>query len=250
MKIEIPAYVEERLRQPMPDNHFIVKNSTPVLSFGDSRTAHVATLGLNPSRIEFLDKKGEELLGPNRRLETLTSLQIPSLADASIEVLEKVVEGCYSYFLRQPYWQWFGQLEPILQLLGTSYKTGTACHLDLVQWATDPVWGKIPDPVIRQKLITADANFLREQLRSNSIGLLLLNGSSVIKIVQKTFGLVLHRHPKTLVSRSTKTDILVGSGPFGIPVIGWTVNIQSSFGVTNELRQSLADEVSTVRANL
>ena len=36
--------------------------STPVVAFGNARVARVATLGLNPSCIEFLNRAGQELV--------------------------------------------------------------------------------------------------------------------------------------------------------------------------------------------
>jgi hypothetical protein len=37
--------------------------------------------------------------------------------------------------------KWFDQMEEfVLTNTGYSYFDGTACHLDLIQWATDPVW--------------------------------------------------------------------------------------------------------------
>jgi hypothetical protein len=42
---------------------------------------------------------------------------------------------------RNPYRRWFDPLDQALRAaFGVSYYAGTACHLDLVQWATTPVW--------------------------------------------------------------------------------------------------------------
>ena len=57
--------------------------STPVVAFGDVRKAAVATLGWNPSKREFLDSRGNELVRTERRLETLASLGESDLATAS-----------------------------------------------------------------------------------------------------------------------------------------------------------------------
>ena len=194
--------------------------------------------------------QGGELTGDRRRLESLNSLGLSALADASVRQLETVVQRCYDYFLHQPYWRWFGQLEPILNQLGSSYNDGTACHLDLVQWATDPVWGGIKDPLVRDRLLRADAAFLGQQLAANPIRLLLLNGRSVINTVEKTYGVIFQKHPSELVSRTTKTQLVIGRGPSNIPIIGWSVNLQSSFGVTNKLKQLLAAEVGKLARSL
>jgi hypothetical protein len=56
---KIPRYIDDRLRRPLPPpNLCVVRGSTPVVSFGNAQCASVATLGLNPSRVEFLDKHG------------------------------------------------------------------------------------------------------------------------------------------------------------------------------------------------
>jgi len=52
-----------------------VPGSTPVIAFGDLTTARVASLRLNPSRLEFLSSTGT-LIHANRRFETLPSLGV------------------------------------------------------------------------------------------------------------------------------------------------------------------------------
>jgi hypothetical protein len=174
----IPGYIETRIKQPKPDGLAVVPGSTPVVAFGDVQSATVAALGLNPSRREFLDGHGKELTGAKRRLETLLSPGEDDLAVASADAIRMVFEGCNNYFDRCPYRKWFDVLEKVLRPLGASYYERTACHLDLVQWATDPTWGKL-QPANTQSLIEADLLFLCQQLSRESIRLLLLNGSAV-----------------------------------------------------------------------
>lgn len=118
----IPPYVEERIRRPVPLNAYVVPGSTPVVAFGEFRRATVATLGLNPSRIEFLDHDGLELAGEARRLATLASLGFPELSSAPSSAVAQVIADCDSYFHRRPYMRWFGQLVPILAACGASYR--------------------------------------------------------------------------------------------------------------------------------
>jgi hypothetical protein len=70
----VPAYVEARIRQRPLARVRVLPGSTPVVAFGDVRKATVATLGLNPSKYAFLDHRGDEREGGERRLETLKSL--------------------------------------------------------------------------------------------------------------------------------------------------------------------------------
>jgi len=237
----LPTYVETRLRQKPPAEAPIVSGSTPVLSFGNPMTAKIATLGLNPSDKEFLDRDGLDLECRERRLETLTSLNVKSLIDAPLHVLEAVVDGCNGYFQKCPY-SWFRKLEFVLQECGTSYYNGTACHLDLVQWATDSKWSEIWDGV-RAMLLRDDFPFLLEQLQNSNIKTLLLNGNAVVKEFSAMTKIKLVLQPKKITG---KTKLFVGRGPRNILVVGWSTNLQNSYGVSNEWRKQIAQAVAAV----
>jgi hypothetical protein len=232
----IPDYIERRLRQLPSDSSGVVLGSSPVVAFGNPGGARVATLGLNPSRQEFLDTDGKELDGRRRRFETLASLGVPSLASASDEVIGSVLSACNEYFQRNPYRAWFDQLDEILRAIGASYYDGSACHLDLVQWATDP-------SVVRRRLLGEDSRFFLEQLRREKIELLLLNGSGVIRGVQRSLGRSLSEKSVPITVRTVTSRFVTGYIE-GVKVVGWSTNIQSSFGVTNELRARIAERVS------
>jgi len=60
MQADIPQYVVERIRESPPYDACVVSGSTPIIAFGSVHGARVATLGLNPSRQEFLDTYGRE----------------------------------------------------------------------------------------------------------------------------------------------------------------------------------------------
>lgn len=241
MKSTLADYIVARLRRSPPAAH-VVPGSTPVLWFGDALNAAVATLGLNPSRQEFLDPNGRELSGTDRRFETLASLGVPSLELATDAALHRVVNACSGYFGANPYRRWFDQLEPMLRSVGASYYDGTACHLDLVQWATDPVWSRIPDRGVRERLLAEDAAFLHHQLRTGAFRLLLINGNGVIRHFERMTGLTL-RTVGTVSGVSARSKIFVGRLPTGTRVLAWSVNLQSSFGVCNGLRAALASGV-------
>lgn len=58
----------DRIRRPRPDGLAIVQGSLPVTSFGDPRSARVASVGINPSVSEFCSgKKGKPLLEPGKK---------------------------------------------------------------------------------------------------------------------------------------------------------------------------------------
>lgn len=248
---KIPEHIERRIRRPIPTDSHVVAGSTPVVSFGDAHSASVATLGLNPSRVEFLDRNGNELVGCFRRLATHTSLGTSDLANAPASVVGQVLKDCNAYFAddRNPYRQWFDQLELILNACGASYYDGSACHLDLVQWATDPTWGKLRPSTLRKRLLDADSPFLMEQLSNENIQLLLINGMGVLSQLLPMFN-----------TNFDETDPIVGFGPCDtrfflgtvldhVRVIAWSTNLQSSFGVTSELRTEIAERVGNLARN-
>lgn len=237
----VPKYVAERIRRDAPGDCSVVPGTTPVVAFGPAHTARVATLGLNPSRIEF-EVRGVELDGQRRRFETLRSLGIERLADAGDDAVAAVYARCNSYFSGNPYRRWFDRLEEVLAGAGASYYDGTACHLDLSQWATDPTWGKL-GPGARSRLVAQDADFLRQQLSSESIGLLLLNGRGVLNVYRDILGGTFSSGEHITPDTGASTWIHTGS-VLGVPVVGWSVNLQSSFGVTKDLRRQLRERVA------
>ena len=236
MNLPIPEYIENRVRLRAPDGVPVVPGSTPVVAFGNVQTAKVATLGWNPSKLEFLDEQGNGLAGTKQRLETLTSLGESDLSSASHEVIRRVVEGCNAYFQRCPYERWFKVLQKVLIHLGKSYYDGTACHLDLVQWSTDPTWRHL-SRVQRKNLVDTDLPFLREQLSQEHIELLLLNGSGIAKMFSKSFGCNL---PERMFPGDTPLKLFVGRTDHEVRVIGWNKNLQSSFGVSNKYIEAVA----------
>lgn len=242
----LPDYIVERIRRPSPEGCGVVPGSTPVIAFGNVRTAQVATLGLNPSKSEFRNRHGHELTGAHRRLATLASLGIDSLDHAPDAVVAEVLADCTTYFQRNPYRRWFDQLQRILDPLGISYYDGSAAHLDLVQWSTDPVWRHLSPPT-RVRLLRDDAAFLRQQLENEQIAVLLLNGRSVIAQLQHAFGIPLAVSQRITSGRLT-TELK--TGVFGrCAIIGWSTNLQSSFGITGDLRDQLAVAVAALVEN-
>jgi hypothetical protein len=213
-----------------------------VVAFGNPGLARVATLGLNPSRIEF-EVKGVELDGRARRFETLGALGLKSLLDAPPSAIERVWWRCTNSFHGNPY-SWFQRLEEMLKAVGASYFENTACHLDLTQWATDPTWTGLGRP-IRERLVAEDAEFLRAQLRTESISLLLLNGRAVLTAFDRVLGGTLRPVSPPVTDGGTTTQLYEGNLE-EVRVLGWSTNLQSSFGVTKLLRARLAERLATL----
>jgi hypothetical protein len=235
----IPRYIEDRIRRLPPANSGIIPGSTPVVSFGNVQVARVATLGINPSRVEFLDSDDVLLEGSKRRLATRQSLGVTDLAQAPQDTILQVLEDCNQYFGRQPFRKWFDKLTPTLRACDASYYDGTACHLDLVQWATNPIWRKLWSG-LRERLIDDDIGFLIAQLQNTNLSVLLINGSGVTRALKRTMRneLDLQAIDEPIIWSTTQSTQLTVGKLFGrIKVIAWSTNIQSSPGVTNQFRE-------------
>jgi len=98
-----------------------------------------------------------------------------------------------------------------------------------VQWATDPVWSGLELAEI-ENLLKADIPFLRQQLAQEGIGLLLLNGAGIVRAYQAHFGVHLK---KVKFAHGGRVKMLCGHVNPKLTVIGWNINLQSSFGVSN-----------------
>jgi hypothetical protein len=241
----MPHYIAARIRQCPPLAVRVVSESTPVVSFGDVRQATVATLGWNPSKLEFISRSGELLRGDERRLETATSLKMHGILADSPDGVNKVFEGCNTYFHRRPYRRWFDVLEKVLRHIGLSYYDGSACHLDLVQWSTDPVWNGLESRET-EVLLNADIPFLRQQLAQEHIRLLLLNGRGIVRAYEEHLG----NHLRTVAFPSGgRIEVYCARATPNLMVIGWNINLQSSFGVSNAEIGMIAQQVKQI-ANL
>jgi hypothetical protein len=235
-------YISARLAQDHATPH-VVAGSTPVLGFGNFLTARVATLGLNPSKNEFLNRKGQLLTDRRARLVSLQSLGLATFSDASIANREAVLEGCLNYFNGRNVYGWFGRFRPILEALDASYAEGTACHLDLVQTATDPVWSGLTAAVQRHYL-AHEAGFFQQQLAEHRIRMVLLNGRTVVETFVAQTGAQLHssfqRSPCDRAYEFFQGKHRVAGNL--IQVRGWNLNLQSSHGITTEFVRSIAEQ--------
>ncbi len=217
-----------------------------MVAFGDPSRAEVATLGINPSAKEFIE--GDELLaGSKRRLATLSSLCAERLDQLTNAQVAEVVADCASYFERQPYHKWFDPLDDLLRsAVGVSYYERTACHLDLIQWATNPVWGQIRDPDIRKVLLADGVRHLHAQLEQEQFNLILLNGRQVLNQVQ-SLRLANLDEVDCLPLGSGSCRLYTGTGD-GIRWVGWSANLQSSWGVSSDFKHELGEWLKGVIA--
>ncbi|MEI8572052.1 hypothetical protein J0667_08855 [Methylomonas sp. WH-1] len=251
-------YLLTRLKKQNLNTSLIVKDSTPVLGFGDYYCASVATVGLNPSHREFLDSKRLLLLGPNNRLETNKTLRISDIQHALPHQLQIIECGCLQYFHKNPYKSWFDKFNPILNSFDVSYYDGTACHLDLVQSATNKNWSKL-SAYEKKNLLENESWFFKEQVCNKNIKIILLNGRSVINAFISLFDKNLKEIKISEINNNCATyDSIVWNLNINCKepdkcrefiVIGWSINIQSSYGVGSQLINDIANKCATYNTN-
>lgn len=154
-----------------------------------------------------------------------------------------MVADCAAYFQRNPYRRWFDPLDALLRAsTRCSYYDGSACHLDLVQWATDPAWNGITDPNMRQMLLDDGVHHLRAQLTSDNVRIVLLNGRQVINQVLAT-DLTTLDEVGSIPRRRDTCRLYTGNGG-GVRWIRWSTNLQSSFGVNAAFKDELAERIA------
>lgn len=232
----VPPFIANRLATAAPPNCDVVADSIPVVSFGDPEVARVATIGINPSRAEFL-VRGRLRMGRQERIPSLTSLGVTSLVGASSTIIEAAYQGCCDYFRLNYYKGWFNKFNEVLAKAGASYHDRSACHLDLVQVATDPVWGKL-NTIQQMTLLTADKGFLSQLINNGKFELLLLNGRTCMDVVGTALPVTWSACWKF---KHLTRQYEVKEGMYGHRrVIGWSLNLQSTPGVTPSTRNSLA----------
>ncbi|MDO8769438.1 MAG: hypothetical protein Q7K57_12185 [Burkholderiaceae bacterium] len=256
----IPAQLNElkrlvrHLASELPATHGAIPWAAPVLMFGQLSCSRVATLGLNPSNLEFVDRYGVELDDDRRRFHSLSSLGLLHWNSTQSNDVKSIWNFCESYFQRNPYDGWFKRLDRILGGLGVSYydQFSPACHLDLVPFATSEKWSALQNSQ-RQALGKLGAASLVSLLRASDIRVLVLNGMSVVRefsnlmdvtlpsVVMKPWLLPNSRGGVTGLAFEHRLSEIQGKAlNREILVLGYNHNIQSSFGVTNEVILNIA----------
>ena len=227
---------------------------SPVLAFGDLSAARVATVGVNPSDQEFVDPSGRELKGRKRRFHTLQSLGLESWAEADTRHMRMILATYRGYFSGNPYNLWFRRLDFVIAGTGTSYydPAGSACHLDLVPFATERKWSELGT---RQRTLLMDSSLdvLGNLLRASEVDVLVLNGSSVVTQFEKLADTELESREMPSWSLShRRLGSVRGLGFRGqveaigditldrsILVLGFNHNLQSSWGVSRQVSRSI-----------
>ncbi len=252
--IEILAALVQRLDGAYLKRLNVIPWAAPVISFGNISKSRIATLGLNPSNREFVDATGKELVGRERRFHTLKSLGIKRWSCATEEHFDAILASCNNYFEGNSYDTWFRSLDKLLTGIDATYygMFSDACHLDLVPYATSCKWAELSTNQ-RKALYKGTGDTLGLILRSSSVEVLVLNGRSVIECLQVIGNVKLTERaiPSWTLPRKGKKGV-VGYAYTGtlnevlgvslgreISVLGYSHNIQSSFGVTKQVKDAI-----------
>lgn len=249
----------DRLDDPALSETNVIPWGSPVPSFGDLSRSRVATLGLNPSNREFVDAEGNELNGESRRFPTLTSLGLNRWSDVNAQHLRLIVECCHNYFFRNPYDGWFRALDHLLSGTRASYYDAStqACHLDLIPYATACKWTDLTSQQ-RSTLLALAGDTLGLLLRGSLVRLLILNGQTVVDNFQEIAGIRFEKEeiPDWTLPRRSGSDVtgyayrgavehLVGIKlDREVIVLGFNHNIQSSFGVTTQVKAAIRNWIT------
>jgi hypothetical protein len=138
----------------------------------------------------------------------------------------------------------------VLSATGTSFYDGLfpACHLDLIPFATACKWTEL-ESAQRTRLLRIAGDTLALLIQHSPVRLLVINGQSVVDHFQQLAGIRLERldMPEWTLPRLSGVGVAgVAYRGFvdelsGLPlsnrvlVLGYNHNLQSSFGVTNEV---------------
>jgi hypothetical protein len=255
MRATMASLVEELTTLEISDQ--ILEWACPVPYFGPIDHASVATVGINPSNREFVDKEGRQLRSEYRRLPTLESLEIESWSEVGDRHLDIIVGSCHQYFQSNPYRLWFDVLDRLLKSAGASYYSANeACHVDLVAFATRTKWGVL-DGVVRRRLVNQGRRPMAELIRDSSIRTLVLNGRSVVRefealarvelaasvVEEWTLPRANGRGVPGIAYSGRITSIANVQLGRQVSVLGFNHNLQSSYGVTTRVIQSIATRI-------
>jgi hypothetical protein len=246
------------LADPVLSKGSVIKWASPVISFGNIASSRIATLGINPSSREFIDDSGKELVGEKQRFHTLKSLGLARWSDAKEKDISMILESCQEYFNRNPYDRWFKRLDYIISGTSMSYyfPSAEACHLDLIPYATNPKWADLTTDQ-RVFLLELAGDSLGLLLKKSSIALLVLNGQTVIDNLERIANIKLERKRMPSWTLYREQDNVNGYSYSGvidniagvylereIKVLGYNYNIQSSFGITNQVQKAIRNWIT------
>jgi hypothetical protein len=230
---ELLDRLADRLRWPAATG--TVPGSLPVLFFGDLPRASIATIGINPSRQEYLSTDGNELDGAERRFETLASLGVSEREAIGPSHVDQAVRTMRAYFAPgKPVYHWFQPLTRVLDGFGASFAAGDVVHLDLVQEATDPVWSGLhaADRNAARAVLDRDLPFLKWEIEAFPLHTLVCTSAMVLRYVLPMFNA---RVVKQGTMARLRWTVAVGrAGDREVAVAGWNIPLKRPTGLDNQ----------------
>ena len=255
----VVAALVDRLDDAELKKSEVIDWCSPVPVFGDISRSRVATVGINPSDREFVDSTGVELDGDHRRFHTLNSLSLSDWAQADFRHIRSIADSCMTYFLRNPYDRWFKVLDRVVWGTNSSFYApiASACHLDLVPFATRKKWALLPE-MNKTRLLNSSLGVLGILIRESPIEVLILNGRTVLTTFQQILGhglssremaawRLVRKHGRDVVGVSYVGRVdEIGGIDLGreILVLGFNHNLQSSYGITKDVIDSIREWVA------
>lgn len=226
----VPRELLARAKRPVSPSS--VPGSLPVLFFGDLLTAKVASVGLNPSKQEYLTSSGHELAGSARRFETLGSLGSHERASLTDKQCARAIETMRAYFRPgKPIYGWFRALDRVLESMGYRYEKGEAAHLDLVQEATDPTWSALKSqrPNEADALLETDLPFLLWEIETFPIEAIVCNGRTAFDTLSRRLGASIDQ-----AGALARVKWYAGSASVGsraVRIFGWNIPLARATGL-------------------
>jgi hypothetical protein len=201
-----------------------------------------------------MDARGRELRGDQQRLPTLGSLGLVRWGEADALHLREILDACTLYFYRNPYDRWFSVLEQVFGTSGLSFygRNPSACHIDLVPFATKTKWTLLPGEE-RRRLLASTGDALGSLLRDSDVEVLMLNGRAVINHFELLTNVQfdcsameswnLRRGDRRSVQGFAYSGVVDQVGGVTLRrrlrVYGYNHNLQSSFGISHRVVSSI-----------
>ncbi len=175
----VKELIIEYMQKPLPIGLDIVEQSVPICFFGNIETAKVATIGINPAKNAF---------SSNPALPDREDFATKDYDFLTIEHAITIYNSLQTYFNR-PYHCFFKKLETfVTPVFNCHYSDGTMVHIDIVPWATNNNWAKIPQ-FIKKVFIEEYKEFFVKIINESNIKLFFVNGKTVKNELQRILNL-------------------------------------------------------------
>lgn len=269
--ILIEATLKNIYLSKIPDwDNELLSKAPPILWFGNSKSEKdkIVTIGANPSRWEFLDKKLMKSISKpyiksnyecqylkNTRFHHISSNQNYEDILSSKELRNMIIDSFDNYFLKEPY-NWFGlekndsyNAEGLLRGFGASYfeidTFQRACHIDFFPFATISDFKKIKTITYRDIFADNWAKSIVDQiliyLKPKTI---IVFGKTNFEYFISNFGSIIKIKSSWEAEQGKGKCIIQEASYNNIKVIGLSVNLGNPKGFNviglNELGKHLS----------